>query len=115
MKVLQLIPVVLSLLVLGAHFLRSGWTFLLLAVVALMVVALTVHRPWAARAAQTALVLGSLEWLRTLLVLAGARHDAGQPAVRMIVILGAVTAFTLLSALVFQTRTLSRSYGLDRR
>ncbi len=115
MKVLQLIPVVLSLLVLGAHFLRYGWTFLFVAVVVLLVAVLTIHRPWAARTAQTVLVLGSLEWLRTLFFLARARFDAGQPAVRMIVILGAVAAFTLLSALVFQTRTLRRLYGLDQR
>ncbi|MCP4549158.1 MAG: hypothetical protein GY835_22115 [bacterium] len=114
MKVMQLIPVVISLLVLGAHFLRYGWTFLFVAVVVLMVAVLTIHRPWAARTAQTALVLGFLEWLRTLFYLANARFDAGQP-VRMIVILGAVAAFTLLSALVFQTRTLRRLYGLDQR
>ena len=112
MAILQRVPIVLSLLVLAAHFLRSGSSILFLGVV-LLLVTVTVGRPWAARTLQVALVLGSLEWIRTLVSLTRSRLDAGEPAARMIAILGTVAAVTLLSALLFQTRTLRRAYGLD--
>lgn len=110
---LQLIPVVLSLLVLGAHFLRAG-SVGLLGVVVVLLALLMVRRPWAARAVQGALVLASLEWIRTLVDLYGRRAQAGQPALRLAIILGVVAAVTFLSALVFQSGTLSRMYGLRK-
>ena len=71
MTALQLFPAVLSLLVLGAHFLRVGQVMLLVAVVAMLVL-LAVRRPWAARVVQVGLLLGAFEWIRTLIQLAGA-------------------------------------------
>ena len=54
MLVLQLVPIVLSLLVLSAHFLRRG--DIVLVVAALALIGLTaVPRPWAARSVQIAL------------------------------------------------------------
>jgi len=75
---LLLFPVVLSLLVLGAHFLRSGNLLLLLVVVVLLGL-LAVRRRWAARTVQVALVLGAAEWVRTMVVLAAFRVQVGQP------------------------------------
>ena len=90
---LRLLPAVLALLVLGAHFLRAG--YLALAALALAVVALLfVRRPWAARAVQGALVLGALEWLRTLALLALERRASGAPYLRMTLILVAVARAT---------------------
>jgi hypothetical protein len=111
MTALQLIPVGLSLLVLGAHFLRAGSTALV-AVPLIVLVLLCVRRPWTARLAQAVLVLGALEWVRTAIHLAGMRMQAGAPVVRMALILGAVAAVTGLSALLFQTRSLGRAYGI---
>jgi hypothetical protein len=105
---------VLSLLLLGAHFLRDG-AFLVLAVIVGLLMLLTVRRPWAGRIVQAALVLGTLEWIRTLVDLAGARIEAGRPFGRLTVILGAVAAVTLLSALAFQFGQLGRMYGLRSR
>jgi hypothetical protein len=110
LTVLQLIPVVLSLLVLGAHFLRAGNTLMVGTCLALLCL-LFVRKPLAARLLQAALLLGALEWIRTLAALAGGRMDAGQPYLRMAVILGIVAAVTGLSALLFQTRRLGRVYG----
>jgi len=59
MTALQLTPVVLSLLVLGAHFLRPG-NFIMVAVVAIVVGLLAVPRRWAARTVQAALLLAAL-------------------------------------------------------
>jgi hypothetical protein len=111
---LQLLPVVLSLVVLGAHFLRAGNIALLAAVVVLLAL-LAVRRTWAARTVQVALVIGALEWCRTLFGLALERIARGEPVVRLVVILGAVAMVTVLSSLLFETATLRRLYHLGPR
>jgi hypothetical protein len=112
--VLLHLPIVFSLLLLGAHFLRDGATLLVVLSVGLCLL-LFVARPWAARTVQIALVLGSLEWVRTLTVLALQRQHAGVPWLRMALILGAVAALALLAAWLFRTPRLARRFGLDRR
>jgi len=108
------LPVVLSLGVLGAHFMRYGnWIAVFGAVV--LIALLFVRQPWVARLMQAVLVLGALEWLRTLYVLAQERAALGQPAVRMIVILSVVAAATFGSALLFQSATMKRIYKLELR
>jgi hypothetical protein len=106
---LQLLPVILSLLVLAAHFLRSGNLLMVVLILALLAL-LAVPRPWAARTVQIALVLGALEWVWTLVHLARARAAAGEPALRMGLILGAVALLTGLSALVFRSARLRRRF-----
>jgi hypothetical protein len=103
---------VLSALVLAAHFFRAGqWAGVgaSLAIVAL----LAIPRPWAARAAQAALLLGGAEWMRTLLQLVAERRGVQAPYVRLAVILGAAAALTAASALVFETRRLRVRYRLS--
>jgi len=113
-KVLIYVPVVLSLVILGAHFLRYGnWTGVLGSL--LLIGLLIVRRPWVARLMQVVLVLGALEWIRTLYEFAQVRVALGQPATRMIIILGVVAAATFCSALLFQTAALRKVYRLDRR
>ena len=112
MKALFYVPIVLSLVVLGAHFLREGNEFGVAGAL-LLIGALFVRRAWAARVVQFALVLGAVEWLFTLSQLAEWRAAQGQPATRMIVILGSVALVTLCSALLFQSKILKRVYGLQ--
>ena len=64
-RVLLYIPVVLSILVLGAHFLRYGSEIGVFAAL-LLIALLFLRRPWVARLMQAVLVLGTLEWLRTM-------------------------------------------------
>jgi hypothetical protein len=104
-KVLIYIPVVLSLVVLGAHFMRYGNSIGILGSLALMAL-LIVHRPWVARLMQVVLTLGAFEWVRTLYELVQVRAAHGQPFVRMTIILGVVVAVTFGSALLFQTPAL---------
>ena len=59
-----------------------------------LVALLFVPRPWAALLLRTALALGTIEWLRTAWDLAARRALGGQPYTRMLLILGAVAAFT---------------------
>ncbi len=112
-RVLLYVPVVLSILVLGAHFLRGGSMIAVFVVLALIGL-LFLRRPWVARLVQAVLVLGALEWLRTMYELAQIRAMHGQPYGRMLVILGIVAAVTLCSALLFQTPALKDVYRIDR-
>lgn len=108
------VPIVLSVLVLGAHFLRYGNSIGVFATLVLIAL-LFLRRPWVARLMQAVLVLGALEWLRTMYDLAQIRALHGQPYGRMLVILGIVAAVTLCSALLFQTSTLKNVYRMDRK
>ena len=113
-KVLVYVPVVLSLIILGAHFMRYQnliGVFGSLGLIAL----LFVRRPWVARLIQIILVFGALEWARTLYLLVQVRVATGQPVTRMVIILGLVVLITFCSALLFQSAVLKRVYRLDRR
>jgi hypothetical protein len=107
---LLLLPAGLSALILGAHFLRRD-DFALVAVCLGLVALLFVRRAWAARVVQVALVLGALEWARTLAVLLPARRAAGGPWVRLVVILGAVALLAVVAAALFETRGLRERFG----
>ena len=111
MIVLHLLPVVVSLLVLAAHFLRAG-NLLMVLVLLTITGLLGVRRPWAAYTAQAALVIGVVEWIRTLITLAAERAKSGEPGERMVLILGSVAFVTGLSTLVFGTARMRRRYGL---
>ena len=113
-RILLCIPVALSLVLLGAHFLRYG-SYLGVFAALLLVALLFLRRPWVARGMQLVLVLGTLEWLRTMVELANMRALHGQPYGRMLVILGIVAVVSLSSALLFETPALKRIYGLKTR
>ena len=107
------VPVILSLAMLGAHFMRFGSTIGVIGSV-LLIVLLIVRRPWVARLIQIALVVGTLEWIRTLYELVQLRVALGEPFARMLIILSVVAAVTLCSALLFQLPTMKRVYRLNR-
>lgn len=109
MNFLRLLPVIISLLLLSAHFMRAGQTILAALPVVLMAF-LIVREKWVAWLIQLALVLGAIEWIRTLVAVAEVRLEYGMPWVRMAVILGAVAAFTALSSLVFRSKGLRKRY-----
>lgn len=109
MVVLHLAPAGLSLLLLLAHFLRAGSPAPMIACLALLVL-LFVRRPLARRLIQAGLVLGGIEWVRTLLVLAAERQRVGVPAGRLAAILGSVAAIALLSALLLQSARSRRHF-----
>lgn len=111
MNALRLLPVILSFLLLAAHFYRAGLllpTWLCLALPLLLLV----RRSWVPRLVQLLLLFGALEWLRALYVFASMRIAFGEPWTRLAVILVAVAAFTGLSALVFLNRKLRARYVL---
>ena len=109
MNFLRLLPVVVSLLLIGAHFMRSGHVALA-AISALMPVLLFLRARWIPPLFSALLALAACEWLRTLYFLAAMRIAWDQPWGRMALILGGVAAFTALSMLVFRTRKLKARY-----
>jgi hypothetical protein len=112
-KVLLYVPVVLSFLVLGAHFMRYGNSVGVVAAV-LLIALLLVRQPWVARFMQLVLILGALEWAHTIYELVQVRTAHGMPYIRMVVILGVVAAVTCLSALLFELPEMKKTYGLNR-
>ncbi|MGK2926299.1 MAG: hypothetical protein ACSLE2_11830 [Lysobacterales bacterium] len=109
MNALRLSPVVLSFLLLAAHFYRAGQLALTTACLAAPLL-LFLRQRWVPRLFQTLLALGALEWLRSLYVIASMRIAFDQPWARLAAILGVVALFTAGSALVFRNRTLRRRY-----
>lgn len=113
MMFLRLFPVIVSALLLAAHFFRNGRggvTLLCLAVS----LSLAVRRPWVMGVARVFLALAALEWLRTLVALAHVRAAHGEPWTRLAVILGSVASFTAASALVFRSAQV-RAYFHGKR
>ena len=105
---LRIVPLVLSSLLIAAHFFRSGhYVLVALALVAPLVLML-LRRWWIVLAVQVLLVAAAMEWIRTAIEIGAARAAAGAPSTRMFVILGAVALFTVLSAIPL-SRTAIRS------
>ena len=110
MNFLRLLPVFISLLLLAAHFLRAGQIILVVAPL-LFFIPLLFRNTWVPRLIQLVLLLGAVEWLRTLYNVAQIRMDMGMPWTRMAIILGAVALFTALSGLVFRSKALRKRYS----
>src|SRR5512135_2739811 len=105
-----IVPAVFAFLLLAAHFYRAGIVVLVPVCVALAAVA-CLRRTWAQRAAQFALLLASLEWIRTAFAFIAERVALDRPWTRLAVIMAAVTAFTLLAAALLQTARARRWYS----
>lgn len=114
MNVIRLLPVILSFLLLSAHFYRAGHIILAGLCVAVLFL-LFLRRSRVPHLFQALLVLSALEWLRTLYFFAAMRIAWDQPWTRLAVILTAVALFTAASGLVFRSKTLRARYGPEAK
>ena len=115
MNAIRLVPVILSALALGLHFLRTG-VFSFVVAASSMPVILLIRSRWAARLVQIFLFFGVLEWVFTLLLLIAKRRVAGESWTGAAAILGGVALFTLASAFIFSfSRAIRERYGLGSR
>jgi hypothetical protein len=114
MNLLRLLPVIISFLLLGAHFYRAGAGFAAGVCVAFPLL-LFLRKRWVPRLFQILLVLGALEWLITLYDFATIRIALEQAWARLALILGAVALFTALSGWVFRSRALMSWYRIEER
>lgn len=104
-------PMVLSLIILAAHFLREsslGLVFLCL----LCPFFLLIHERWSARVIQAVLLLGALVWIFSAFSIGQERMAAGRPFVRMAVILGSVALVSAASAFLFYLPSMKKRYKL---
>jgi hypothetical protein len=105
MKKIKLLAVILSFLLLGAHFLREHLEFL--AVIALLFpFLLFLKKAWIPRLFQITLLLGALEWIRSLYLYILLYQENGKSCTKLILIIGSVALFTALSALVFRSKSI---------
>ena len=107
------IPVVVSFMLLAAHFLRESQTLFVVCALALPFL-LLLKKSWVVRVVQFALVLGAIEWIRTLLALQAIRVENGMPWTRLVLIIGGVALFTGCSALVFFHTSLKQKYMVHK-
>jgi len=110
MNFVRLLPVFISFLLLAAHFMHAGQTALIVLVL-LLPLMLIFRNPWVPRLFQLVLLVGAVEWLRTLFFIAQARIGFGEPWVRMALILAVVALVTALSSLVFKNKALRLRYS----
>jgi hypothetical protein len=109
MSFLYLIPVSLSLWLLGAHFFRAGQ--LVPALLSLLFFfALFIRHPWTNLIVRLALIAGTIEWIRTSMVLVIARQSLGLPWERLVLILGSVILLTVYSIFALKSETLQKHY-----
>ena len=111
MNALKLSPVYISALLMAAHFFRLGVDSIVIICICFPFL-LLLKTKWAARIIQIVLFIGAMEWVRALYSLASLRMSAGEPWVRLVLILGGVALFTGLSALVFMIPSIKERYKL---
>lgn len=106
---LRLLPVIISNLLLSAHFSHADMNGLAL-VFLLLPLLLLVKRQGVARLFQVVLFVGMIVWIETAGHLIQSRKAAGNSWTRLAIILGVVALFTGLSALLFETKSLKARY-----
>ncbi len=107
--ILRTVLLIISHLLLIAHFLREGKIFL--AVLYLLLPFLFfIKKKWSLIFLQISAYLGVIVWLQTVFMLISERIDLGIPWLRMAIILGVVTIFTLLSGLLLNSKIIKSRY-----
>lgn len=110
----RLLPILLSAVILAAHYMRGGYPLFML-IYLLAPFLLLKKRPWAVRVVQLLMWWGTLEWLITILLLIEERIALNEDWLRMVIILGAVTLLTAGSTFVFRARVMRERYGLIKQ
>lgn len=111
MKIIRFIPVILSFLLLAAHFSRANLSVLIIPTL-LLPFLLFMKKAWVARVIQIALVIGAAEWIRAIFEYVNIRQQLGEDWTKLAVILSGVALFTLLSALIFQSKSMKEIYKI---
>ena len=107
---LRLIPVILSFLILGAHFSRLSLNSLMLLSI-LFPFLLFIKKAWIPKLFQLTLILAALEWLRSLYIYIQAYEDAGKSWTIVLLIMGGIALFTALSGLIFKNKSVRNKYS----
>lgn len=111
MNLLRLIPVILPFGLLAAHFSRANLFPLVIVSLAIPLL-LLIRKAWAARSIQILLLLGALEWIRSMFGYIEVRKSIGEDWGRLAIILVTVALLTACSGLVFRGKSLKTRYKL---
>ncbi|MBU2603498.1 MAG: 4Fe-4S binding protein [Actinobacteria bacterium] len=114
MIALRVAPAILAGIVLGAHFLRAFELGPALVAVLAVPVLLAFRRRWALRVAQGVLLAGAVEWVLTTAILVDERQTLGEPAQRLVAILGSVILLTVVGAVLLGSRASLERFGPSR-
>jgi hypothetical protein len=98
-NVVRKVPAALSLVLLAAHFLRAQSLFFVLLSIGLTPL-LFWEKRWLTQLVRIYLALGSLLWVYTAVMIVRERKALELPFAAAAIILGSVTIFTLMSALL---------------
>jgi hypothetical protein len=109
MSFLLLLPTILSWLVFCAHLFKVGMLPLLPFVLPLPLLLLVKHG-LVARFFQVALFFIAAQWILVAVFTAAQRADAGEPWLRLVLILTAVALFAFVAAACFEAPRLQRRY-----
>jgi NAD-dependent dihydropyrimidine dehydrogenase PreA subunit len=109
LNVIRLLPVILSSILMAAHFSRANQNGLAI-VCLLLPFLLLIKRRWVAKVFQVLLLIGAIEWIQTTLRIVHIRQVQGEAWARRVIILGMVALFTALSALVFESKSLKQRF-----
>jgi hypothetical protein len=113
MNFIRLLPVIFSFGLLAAHFSRTG-LFPLVILCLAMPLLLFIRKPQLARTMQIVLLLGALEWIRSMIGYIEIRNSIGEDWGRLAIILITVALLTACSGLVFRGKHLRKRYGLEK-
>jgi hypothetical protein len=109
MIVFRLLPVILSFLLMAAHFSRADQTFL--AIVSLIFpLFLLIKKRIIIRLFQVVLILAGAEWVRAMFSYIEVRKTIGDDYIRLAVILSVVAIFTAASGLFLQNKKILDIY-----
>ena len=110
MIILRLLPVIISFLLLAAHFSRAD--HLILVIVALIFPFLfIIKRRIILRIIQVVLIISGAEWVRAMLIYIEARKSTGDDWTRLAIILSIVAIYTAASGLFLQNRKILDVYN----
>ena len=112
MNFVRLLPPIISLLLLSAHFSKLNMMLLSFIFIGLPFL-LFIKKKWSARIIYILLIIGSLEWIRTIFHYVNQRQSVGEPYFRLIIIIGVVAIFTAFSTLVFRNSKLKERYNIQ--
>ena len=101
---------VFSSVLLAAHFSRVDLNGIVLLCLIFPLI-LLIGKRWALRIFQLYLLVGAGVWVQRALALRSLRIEAGEPWLRLALILGGVALFTLISALVMEKKRFKARYA----
>lgn len=107
--IVRIILTIIAWLLLAAHYSRAD--NLPLMILSLLIPFLfLIRRRWALLSLQILTYAGALVWIQTTIEYAHARALAGEPWLRLAIILGGVTLFTILTGLLLNSRKMYKTY-----